>query len=115
MPTRSYPIRPHYAIYPVRLSVCPVPAINLTTENHTTFKLRREATHIRSNWQSNCEVQGQRPHIVSASGAVLACYFIPNVYVNISKLLIFHSVKNSRTYDRCFLKLFSINYFFSFY
>jgi len=30
-----------------------MPTINSKTENHTTFKLREEVTHVSSNWHSN--------------------------------------------------------------
>jgi len=40
--------KPYYALNPVRLfvrpSVCPLPADNLKTENHTTFKFRGQVT-----------------------------------------------------------------------
>ena len=37
----------------VRLSVCPLAIVNSKMENRTTFKLRREVTDVRINWQSN--------------------------------------------------------------
>ena len=36
----------------VRPSVCPMPTVNSKTENCTTFKVRGDIVHVRSNWQS---------------------------------------------------------------
>ena len=41
----------------VLLSVCPVLTVNSKTEKPTTFKLRREATYVRSNRKSTFEVK----------------------------------------------------------
>ena len=38
-------------------SVCPVPSVNLKTENHTMFKLKGEITYVRYNRQNNLGVK----------------------------------------------------------
>jgi len=70
-------------------SVCAVPNVNSETENHRTFKLKRELSHVSSKWQSSFNVKGQRsrshgwikgePRVVSAVGATLICLVIKSV------------------------------------
>jgi len=67
---RRSPRRQHYALYAVSLSVRLVPSVDWKTENYTTFKLRREVTHVGSNRQSNFQVKRSNWVEVTVGGSV---------------------------------------------
>jgi len=89
---RPTAMRPHNALYTVRPSVGPAGTVkarrrrpvrpgrtygpdvrvictrlNLKTEPHATFKLWREATHVRTNWQRNFDVRRLKIKVTGAA------------------------------------------------
>jgi len=67
---------PHFSLHPDRPSVCPsvcfsiVPPLTRKQKNHTTFKLIRRVTDVRSNWQSNFEVKRSKVKVTGDGGNV---------------------------------------------
>ena len=87
--------KPYYALNPVRLfvrpSVCPLPADDLKTENHTTFKFRGQVTPtsgityrrkkqlaVEQVWGQKIkgQVTGAETHVASTIGTTLTVIFI---------------------------------------
>jgi len=93
----------------VRPSVC-MPTVNSKTEIHTTFKLRGEVSHVRSNWQSNFDVKDKRsrslgrkkggPHIVSAIGAAL----LIDIEQYVLFLILVKTIATARDISPCLLQ-----------